>query len=90
MRRIETILRRIERSMEALDFPLMCQLTQDGKIRTISPNAKTKELENIVQKLTDCQELIETESDQEWYNGVKQTVSRRLETIFLPPVAAGG
>lgn len=85
-RRLNSLLRRIEASIEAIDNPQRCGADFSGSQRTISPTAKTRELQNLVAKLAECQQLVQTDSEIAWYEGVKQTLKARVDIIFNPPL----
>jgi hypothetical protein len=80
------MLRRIEASIEAIDNPQTCGADFSGSQRTISPTAKTRELMNLTQKLSECQKLVTNDNEQEWLNGVKETLKARVNLVFNPPV----
>lgn len=79
-------LRRIEKSIATIDVPTTCNATFHGDLRTISPTAKTRELENLIHELKNCQKLVTTDSEQEWLNSVKETLSARIDLVFNTPL----
>lgn len=83
-RRLNAMLRRIESSLEKIDHPATCPNDAFGQGRTLGNNAKIRELENLTQKLAGCQQLVQTDNEQEWLNGVKQTLKSRLDQVFNP------
>lgn len=85
-RRLEAKLRLVEHGLSAIDNPQTCGTTMTGSVRSISPTAKTRELEQLVTKLAECQQLVETDSEQEWLEGVKSTLKTRLNEVFNPPL----
>lgn len=89
-RRLHSNLRRIEKSIDELDRPARCSNDAFGQGRTIQQTAKNRELENLVIKLAECQNFVQDDSDQEWLNGVKNTLKTRLEIVLNPPIIQQG
>lgn len=96
MSRIEVLLRRTEKSLNAIDIPTTARNDSLGQGRTILPNSKVRELENLTERLSEIQSLISengsSESNQEWLNGLRQRLKERVVLVFEPPkmVLAGG
>lgn len=80
-RRLESSIRWIERCIEKIDKPNIF-----GDLRTISPTAKTRKLQNLISKLAECQSLVQSETDQEWVNGIAQTLKERVMQTLNPPM----
>ncbi len=85
-RRLSAMLRRIESSLNAIDNPQTCGANFDGSQRTISPTAKTRELEQLINKLAECRSLVSNETEQEWLNGVGETLKAKVMEVFNPPM----
>ncbi len=79
---LESKLRRLESSIESLENPQTCGATFDGSQRTISPDIKVRELENLITKLAECQQLVQTDNEQEWVNSVGQTLKEKVNLVF--------
>jgi len=83
---LEAKLRRLEKSIESLEKPTVCGATINGDLRTLSPVAKTRELEALVQKLAECQSLVQTDSEQEWVSGAGNLLKEKVMAVFNPPM----
>lgn len=89
MGRIEVLLRRTELSLEAIDNPTNTINDSLGQGRTILPNSKVRELENLTARIMEIQTLInedgQDESHQCWLDGLKARLKERVALIFEPP-----
>lgn len=81
-RYLESKLRGLERALLALDHPQICGADFSGSQRTISPRIKVKEIENLIEKLSECQRLVTTDQEQEWISGIGQTLKEKVNLVF--------
>lgn len=79
--RLGHLARRLERSIAQLDTPKMAGAT-------IAHNAKVKELGYLIERLRECQMLVRTDSEQEWVNGIGQSLKQRVGIVLNCPIVA--
>lgn len=84
--RIKTILSRMEQSLEAIDNPRVARNDALGQGRTLGNNSKVRELENLVIRCGEIQELIlsdgQNETQQERLRRLKVRLAERIDLVF--------